>query len=142
MTAENKGIEFEERKNTSPQQTQPHVEMRFEDLYDCITNFYNDQGYEANQHYKLGFSTVVGEDYDNIDLLCNLCDVIYNHCYKQNNLTKSESRNFKELCTGMKSIIRSIKQYDVSTKMDNTLISQLTGYLTKINRNYFNDRHR
>ena len=82
------------------------------------------------------------EDYDNIDLLCNLCDVIYNHCYKQNNLTKSESRNFKELCTGMKSIIRSIKQYDVSTKMDNTLISQLTGYLTKINRNYFNDRHR
>lgn len=130
----------EEKPGSHIREDIPSEKMSFDQLCECMTRFFNDRQYEHKQAFKKGFNCVVGEDYSNIDLLCNLNDIVYNHCNDEN-LSKKDKVHFKNLCNGIQNITKSMEQYDLSTTMQRTLISMLMGYILKITRNYFHDRH-
>jgi hypothetical protein len=129
------------KPGTTIKETKETPKMTFEQLCDCMNTFFNTRDYESKQAFKKGFSCAVGEDYTNVDLLCNLNDMVYNYCNNNENITKSEKRNLNTLCTGIKNITKSMEQYNITTQMDKVLISTLMGYILKITRNYFHDRH-
>ncbi len=126
----------------SPSADQKPVEMTFDQLCDCMNNFFNSKDYESRQAFRTGFNSIVGEDYSNIDMLTNLSEISYNYCCNNSTLTKSDKRNMKNICKGIQQVFRGLEQYDTSVRMDNILISQLMGYILKITKNYFNDRRR
>lgn len=128
------------KPGTTIKQHLPPEKMTFDQLCECMNNFFNDREYEAKQGFKKGYSCVVGEDYTNIDLLCNLNTLIYNHC-NDDSISKADKINFKNICDGIQSITKGLEQYNTSTQMDRVLISTLMGYILKITRNYFHDRH-
>ena len=134
--------EAEFKKSQTPQQTLPEPEMTFDQLCECMTKFFNSRDYESKQGFKHGYGCVVGEDYTNIDLLCNLAEMIYNHCSNTVEMSKSDKKNMRNICSGLQQIYKGLQQYDTSVNMDNVLIAQLMGYILKITRNYFNDRRR
>lgn len=131
-----------EKPNTSPREAEPDQMMTFDQLCDCMDNFFSTRDYESRQAYKQGYGSVVGEDYTNIDMLTNLCEIIYNYCTADDKLSKSERQNMKNITKGIQQIYRGMGQFDASVRMDNVLIAQLMGYILKITRNYFNDRRR
>lgn len=142
MSETNNKLHVEEIKSNTISEDKPEAVMTYDELLDCVSSFFNTREYTVKESFKLGYTSVVGEDYSNSDLLVNLCDIIYNHLYKTQELSKTEKRNMKCICTGLQQIMTGLQEFDKSSRMDNTLISQLTGYLLKINRNYFHDRHR
>jgi len=119
----------------------PTERMTFDQLCECMNNFFNDRDFESKQAFKKGYTCTVGEDYTNIDLLCNMNDLVYNYCNNNENISKTEKRNLKTLCSGINSVTMSMEQYNITTQMDKVLISTLMGYILKITRNYFHDRH-
>lgn len=129
------------KPGASVQPDTPHDKMTFEQLCQCMDNFFNDRDYESKLAFKKGFSCTVGEDYTNIDLLCNMNELVYNYCNNNENIVKSEKRNLRSLCDGITQITKSMEQYNITTQMDKILISTLMGYILKITRNYFHDRH-
>lgn len=129
------------KPGTTVKETPKPSKMTFEQLCDCMNNFFDTRDYESKQSFKKGFNCTVGEDYTNIDLLCNLNEIVYNYCNNSENITKSEKRNLNTLCTGIKNVTKSMEQYNITTQMDKILISTLMGYILKITRNYFHDRH-
>ena len=141
----NKDSEVQNMPVTKPASTvndQPPAErMTFNQLCECMNNFFNDRDFESKQAFKKGYTCTVGEDYTNIDLLCNMNDLVYNYCNNNENISKTEKRNLKTLCNGINSITMSMEQYNITTQMDKVLISTLMGYILKITRNYFHDRH-
>ena len=130
------------REPQTPQQKHPEPEMTFDQLCECMTNFFNTRDFESKQSFKHGYSCTVGEDYTNIDLLCNLAEIVYNHCSTTGDMSKSDRKNMRNICNGLQQVYKGLQQYDTSVRMDNTLIAQLMGYTLKITRNYFNDRRR
>jgi hypothetical protein len=141
----NRDSEVQNMPVTKPASTvndQPPAErMTFNQLCECMNNFFNDRDFESKQAFKKGYTCTVGEDYTNIDLLCNMNDLVYNYCNNNENISKTEKRNLKTLCNGINSITMSMEQYNITTQMDKVLISTLMGYILKITRNYFHDRH-
>lgn len=129
------------KKNTAAAQDRPPEKMTFEQLCECMNNFFNDREYECKQSFKKGFNCVVGEDYSNIDLLCNLNDIIYNYCNNNEKINKQEKLNLKNLTNGIQQTTKSLEQYNINSNMDKILISTLMGYILKITRNYFHDKH-
>ena len=125
--------------NVKPPQKEPP--MTFDQLCECMTRFFNDREYETKQGFKKGFNCVVGEDYSNIDPLINMIELVFNYCNNNENITKSEKVNLKNLCSGTQQILKSLEQYNITTQMDKALISTLMGYTLKITRNYFHDRN-
>lgn len=128
------------KEGTSVKEPVPPVKMSFEQLCDCMNRFFEDRDYESRQSFKKGYSCVVGEDYTNIDLLCNINEIVYNYC-NSDKVSKAEKVNLKHLCAGIQSVTKSLEQYNFTTQMDKILISTLMGYILKITRNYFHDRH-
>ena len=138
----NKIVNMEVTKpGASVQPDVPVEKMSFDQLCQCMNNFFNDRDYESKQAFKKGFNCTVGEDYTNIDLLCNMNELVYNYCNNNERIGKSEKRNLRSLCDGIKQITKSMEQYNITTQMDKVLISTLMGYILKITRNYFHDRH-
>jgi len=129
-----------EKPNSSPSASNPPEKMTFDQLCKCMNNFFDTRDYESKQSYHKGFSYVVGEDYSNIDLLCNLNDIVYNYCNNEN-ISKEEKLNLKNLTKGIQQITKSLEQYNINSTMDKRLISTLMGYILKITRNYFHDKH-
>jgi hypothetical protein len=128
------------KESTSVKEAPPMAKMSFEQLCDCMNRFFEDRDYESRQSFKKGYSCVVGEDYTNIDLLCNINELVYNYCNSER-VSKSEKVNLKHLCSGIQNVTKSLEQYNFTTQMDKILISTLMGYILKITRNYFHDRH-
>ena len=131
-----------EINHKTPVEDQPEPEMSFDQLCDCMNNFFNSKDYESKQAFRTGFNSIVGEDYTNIDMLSNLTEIAYNYCCNKDELTKSDKRNMRNICKGIQQVFRGLEQYDTSVRMDNILIAQLMGYILKITRNYFHDRRR
>lgn len=129
------------KEGNSIKEPSPPMKMSFDQLCECMNRFFTDRDYESRQGFKQGYSCVVGEDYTNIDLLCNLNELIYNYCNNNPSITKVEKVNLKRICTGIQSVTKSLEQFNISTQMDKVLISTLMGYILKITRNYFHDRH-
>ena len=134
----NSAIEIKPR---TPSEDAPEEKMNFDQLCECMTNFFDSRDFESARAFKFGYSSTVGEDYSNIDMLCNLSEIVYNYCCN-NELSKTERRNMKMICNGTQQVLRGLQQFDRSVRMDNVLIAQMMGYILKITRNYFNDRHR
>lgn len=112
--------------------------LKYDDMKSCVDNFFNDTNdYQSKQAYKQGYSCTVGEDLSNVDLLCNLYDIIYNHCVSDE-LPAADRKNLKDICTGLQQINRGLSQFNDSG-LDKVLVSTLVGYLIKITRNYFHD---
>jgi hypothetical protein len=127
-----------EKNNTADIAPVEEARMRYADLKKCVDKFYNDvTDFETREAYKQGYSCAVGEDLSNIDLLCNIYDIIYNHCMTAD-ISTFEKRNLKNICTGIQQINKGLTQYN-DKGLDSILISTLLGYLLKITRNYFHD---
>lgn len=114
--------------------------MTFDQLCSCMNNFFDSRDYESKQGYKKGYSCTVGEDYTNIDLLCNLNEIIYTYCSNNDKISKADKVNLKNICKGIQSVTKGLEQYNITTQMDRVLISTLMGYVLKITRNYFHDK--
>ena len=82
---------------------------------------------------------MVSEDYDGVDIIINLIDIIYEHCYNNNNnITLADKNNLKQLKIGIQHTISSMKQYN-DKDTDKLLVASLTGYLLKVTRNFYHD---
>lgn len=129
-----------ERQNTSPQAaTKPH-KITYNNLKACVDQFFNDTDYQTREAYKRGFTCNVGEDFTNVDMLCNLYDIVYNYITTDpdNTLTKTDKINYKMTSEGIKNITQGMSQFN-DKQLDRVLISTLIGYMLKITRNYFHD---
>ena len=122
-------------KPTSVSPNLPDAKLTFETLHNCMNQFFDGTEYQVKQAYNKGYKCTVGEDYTNVDLLCNLSDIIYNYCNEHTQLSLSERKNLKSLYDGIQQIHRSISQYD-SKSIDGILIATMMGYILKIARNY------
>lgn len=129
------------KPGTTIKETGEPEQMTFNQLCECINKFFSTREYEVKQSFKHGYGCVVGEDFTNIDLLCNLNDIIYNYSNNNDKLTKQDRVNINNMCKGIQLVTKSMEQYNVSAQIDQVLISKLMGYILKITRNYFHDRH-
>ena len=112
--------------------------MEYGELKECVDRFFADvTDFESKEAYKRGYVCTVGEDLGNTDLLCNIYDLVYNHCMTSD-LSTFEKKNLKCLCDGIQQINKSISQYN-DRGLDKVLVSTLIGYILKITRNYFHD---
>lgn len=127
-----------EVRNKADIQPVERERLKYADMKSCVDSFFNDTGdYQSKQAYKRGYSCTVGEDLSNIDLLCNIYDIIYNHCVSDE-LSPADRKNLKDICTGLQQINRGLSQFN-DNGLDKVLVSTLVGYLIKITRNYFHD---
>lgn len=122
-------------KPTSVSPEIPEAQMSFESLLAQIDMFFSSQDFQVKQAYHKGYKCTVGEDYTNVDLLCNLSDIIYNYCNEHTEMSIPDRKNLKSLCTGIQQVHRSISQYD-NKSIDKILIATMIGYMLKIIRNY------
>lgn len=117
-------------------ETKPDV-MTYEQLKQHVFEFFSNKDYECFESFKRGNSRPVNEDFRNIDLLCNLNDLVYNYCSNKN-MSPEQKANFKNLCTGIQMLTTSMKQYDTNDT-DQVFVAHLTGYILKVIRNFYHD---
>ena len=127
----------DEKPGNNIHEAPPPERMSFDQLCECMNRFFNDRQYEHKQAFKKGYNCVVGEDYSNVDLLCNLNDLVYNYCSNKN-MSPEQKANFKNLCTGIQMLTTSMKQYDTNDT-DQVFVAHLTGYILKVIRNFYHD---
>lgn len=130
----------ETKPGTSVNPPKPNVKLSFQSLKECVDQFYKDVDYESRTGYKRGYACTVGEDFTNIDLLCNMYELVYDYCTSvdENILSKTDKKNFRLVCDGIRSINKGLTQYN-NKQLDKVLISTMLGYILKITRNYFHD---
>lgn len=112
--------------------------MSYEELKNLIIRFFSEKEFECNQAFKQGLSIPVSEDYRNVDLLCNLNEILFNYCTKDSDMSPTDKLNFKNITAGIQTITKGLKQYD-SNDIDKVFVAQLTGYIIKVLRNYYHD---
>ena len=111
----------------------------YEDIKESFFQYFQQQDYEIRQGFEEGYSRSVSEEYDNIDLIQNLNDIIYDYCRERNKeLTVVDKSNFKNLHAGLQYITKAIKQYDKGG-MDKIFVGVVLGYMLKVMRNYYHD---
>lgn len=111
--------------------------MTYEQLNKHMFEFFKGKDYECFESFKQGHSKSVNEDYRNIDLLCNLNDLVYNYCSSKN-MSSEQKANFKNLCSGLQMLTMSMKQYDTNDT-DQVFVAHLAGYILKVIRNFYHD---
>ena len=130
--------EMEDTKNpTKVEQDISQEKLQFDDLKNCMDNFFNDREYQINLAYRSGFASVISEDYTKIDLVCNLTDILYNMCSSDPDMSPEEKKNFKNLCKGIGHLNKSLKQYDKKTTRE--FVAVISGYILKLIRNNLHD---
>ena len=133
---------IQDRENTAPQSVPKPLKVTYSNLKTCVDQFFNDTEYQTREAYKRGYTCSVGEDFTNVDMLCNIYDIVYNYITTEheNKLSKTDKRNLKMVSEGIKNITQGMSQFN-DKQLDKVLISTLIGYMLKITRNYFHDRH-
>lgn len=111
--------------------------MSFNTLNKQIFQFFREKDYECFESFKQGYSKNVNEDYTNIDLLCNLNDLVYNYCSSKR-MNPQEKKNFKQMCQGIQMLNTSLKQYDTNNS-DKVFVANIAGYLLKVIKNFYHD---
>jgi len=139
----NKHISLEEMENTKPPSdimpNERETASTYEDIKESFFQYFQQQDYEIRQGFEEGYSRSVSEEYDNIDLIQNLNDIIYDYCRERNKeLTVVDKSNFKNLHAGLQYITKAIKQYDKGG-MDKIFVGVVLGYMLKVMRNYYHD---
>ena len=129
-----------DRDNTTPSTkittTPPPVNMSYNSLNKTIFQFFREKDYLSFESFKEGFNKTISEDYNNIDILCNLNDLIYNYMSNKK-ITPEQKINLKNMCDGIQLLHKSMQQY--STETDKVFVAMLTGYTVKLLRNFFHD---
>lgn len=115
----------------------PPEKMQFEQLKQCVDEYFDKRDYMTSMSYKKGFAINIGEDYSKIDLVCNMTDILYNMCSEDSDMSPEERQNFRNLCKGITLLNKSLKQYDKKT--NNEYVAVMTGYILKLIRNYIHD---
>lgn len=130
----------ETKPGTSVNPPKRNIKLSFDSLKECVDQFYKDVDYESRTGFKRGYSCTVGEDFTNIDLLCNMYELVYDYCttVDENTLSKVDKKNFKMICDGIRNINKGLTQFN-NKQLDKVLISTMLGYILKITRNYFHD---
>ena len=75
----------------------PHenTTISFNKLNKQLFDFFRNRDYESFETFKEGYCKVISEDYRNIDILCNLNDLVYNYMSSKN-MKPEEKQNLKE----------------------------------------------
>lgn len=130
-----------ERENTVPSSTikpaQETQKLTYNQLNKRVFQFFREKQYEHFERFKEGYNKAVSEDYKNIDILCNMNDLVYNYMSSKK-LTPEEKINFRNLHEALQHITKSMRQYD-SNDVDPAFIALLAGYTLKLLRNFFHD---
>lgn len=111
--------------------------LKYSDIKETMDKYFSDKDYESNNFYKKGYSATVSEDYDKIDLLCNLVELVYNQISTNPSMSPESKKTFKDLTKGITLLNKSLKQYD--TGDSKLFVAELTGYILKLIRNNFHD---
>lgn len=129
-------MEFKEKPASSVKPIEEPSTISFNQLNKYIFQYFRESDYEGFEQFKAGYSKVISEDYTNIDLLCNLNDLIYN--YNTNHLTTEQKQHYKNLCTGIQMLNKTLKQYD-KNNTDKVFVALLSGYLLKLIKMFYHD---
>lgn len=128
-------------KEVSPSQITPvstqDTTISFNKLNKQLFDFFRNRDYESFETFKEGYCKVISEDYRNIDILCNLNDLVYNYMASKN-MKPEEKQNLKQLCSGIQMITKSLKQYDTN-ETDRLFVALLSGYILKLVKNFYHD---
>lgn len=111
--------------------------LTYNQLNKKVFQFFREKQYEHYESFKEGYNKAVSEDYKNIDILCNMNDLVYNYMSSKK-LTPEEKINFRNLHDALQLITKSMRQYD-SNDVDPAFIALLAGYSLKLVRNFFHD---
>lgn len=123
--------------STNIKQDETQQSMSYNMLNKTVFEFFRGKDYECFESFKQGYGKSVSEDYKNIDLLCNLNELVYNYCSNKR-MSSEQKANFKNLCNGIQMLNKSMRQYDTN-ETDKVFIAHLTGYILKIVRNFYHD---
>lgn len=116
-----------------------HVESKttYNQLNKNMFQFFRDKDYESFETFKEGYNKTISEDYKNIEILCNVNDLIYNYMSNRR-MSPEEKQNFKNLTAGIQLLNRSLKQYDIN-KTDKLFVAMIAGYVLKLVKNFYHD---
>lgn len=116
------------------------IQTTYNKLNKGVFQFFREREFQQFEAFKEGYNKSVSEDYDSIDLLCNLNDLVYDYIQQNQKLTPQDKINLKNVTDGVQMISRSYSQYLSSKKADDKIfVAMLSGYIIKLLRNYYHD---
>ena len=116
------------------------IQTTYNKLNKNVFQFFREREFQQFEAFKEGYNKSVSEDYDSIDLLCNLNDLVYDYIQQNQKLTPQDKINLKNVTDGVQMISRSYSQYLSSKKAnDKIFVAMLSGYIIKLLRNYYHD---
>lgn len=129
-----------DRENTQPATnitpTSEDPQMSYNQLNKTLFQFFREKDYVSFQAFKEGYNKSISEDYNNIDILCNLNDLTYNYI-SQKRISPEEKINLRNLSDGIQLLTKSMQQYNSDS--DKVYIALMSGYVLKLLRNFFHD---
>ena len=116
------------------------IQTTYNKLNKNVFQFFREREFQQFEAFKEGYNKSVSEDYDSIDLLCNLNDIVFDYIQQNQKLTPQDKINLKNVTEGVQKISRSYSQYLSSKKADDKIfVAMLSGYIIKLLRNYYHD---
>ena len=112
------------------------AKMSYNELNKQMFNFFRDKDYECFESFKEGHNKVVSEDYNSVELLCNL-NTLINECMATKNTNPEDMQQLQHILRSIEHANKSLKRYDVD--MNRVFVAKLAGYILKLLRNYFHD---
>ena len=137
MKSEKNSIEYTEKPASSVVPDQPSARVTYNELNKLIFQFFRESEFQVFEKFKEGYSKNISEDYHNVDLICNLNDLVYNYL-SNNNMSQSDKQNLKNLCNGIQTLNKVLKQYD-KNNTDKVFVGLLCGYILKLVKIHFHD---
>lgn len=129
-------MEYESKPATSVNPPADTEKISYNQLNKQVFQFFRERDYEGFEQFKAGYSKVISEDYTNVDLLCNLNDLIYN--YNTSRLSTEQKQHYRNLCNGIQTLNKALKQYD-KNNTDKVFVALLAGYLLKLVKMFYHD---
>jgi len=116
------------------------VQTTYNKLNKSVFQFFREREFQQFESFKEGYNKTVSEDYNSIDLLCNLNDLVFDYIQQNQKLTPKDKINLKNITTGIQLITKSYSQYISSKGADDKIfVAKLSGYILKLLRNYYHD---
>lgn len=133
-------VPIAKRANTKPASSvkppKAPVKMSYNEMNKQMFKFFRGKDYECFEAFKEGHNKSVSEDYNSVELLCNLNGLI-NECMSSKNTTPEDMQQLQHILRSIEHSFKSLKRYDVD--MNHVFVAKLAGYMLKLLRNYFHD---
>lgn len=98
--------------------------------------FFRGKEYVVFESFKEGYNKTVSEDFDSVDLLCNLNDLIV-QSMSSDNMSVTDKLHLNNLSKGLQQLTKVYRQYD--SNVNQVFVAKLCGYMLKLVRNHFHD---